>query len=89
MTDRAHYEVRATDVHRGEFTAKTGGATEREFDYAGTLAKAASEAEPGRRYEVRYLGWGELASDLLVAAWLDGEPQDIRTPAKRDEEASR
>jgi hypothetical protein len=82
----AHYVVRAADVQRGEHTAKTGGATTREFDYACKLARVASDAEPGRTYEVRYQGYGELARDLLVAAYTDGEPVDIRTDAKLGEE---
>jgi hypothetical protein len=86
----AHYEVRAADHRPGEHVARTGGSLEREFDYAsGTLAREASLAEPGRTWQVRYRGVSQGAQDLLVAAWLDGEPVDVRTPAKRDEDVSR
>jgi hypothetical protein len=90
MTTQAHYEVRPEGTRPGEFTAKTGGATEAEFNYAsGQLARAASIAERGRRFEVRYQGYSEGAQDLLVAAWLDGEQLDIRTQQARDEHLSR
>jgi len=70
-----HYEVRAADHRPGEHVARTGGSTEKEFDYAsGTLARLASEAEPGRTWQVRYRGHpGQGSEDLLVAAWLDGQ----------------
>jgi hypothetical protein len=88
MAARAHYEVRR-EGKTDHALHKTGGATERECRSMQGSARQLSLDEPGTTFEVRYRGYGELARDLLVAAYLDGEELDVRTPAKKDEEAGR
>ena len=84
-----HYEVRPAGEPPGEYLSRTGGSTGREFDRASDAARVASNGMPGRRIEVRYLGRSDPARDLLVAAWLDGEPADIRTAGKIAEDERR
>lgn len=85
----AHYQVRPEGTHPSEYTARTGGSLSKDYDYANELARIASNAEAGRRFEVRYQGYSAEANDLLTDAWLDGEQLDIRTIQAREEHLSR